>query len=78
MTARALVALALVAVPRPALACATCIGSAFGDRGFNWAFVLLMLTPLAVAAVVAGVLACVLGRRPNPVHPASSTEYRSC
>ena len=53
---RALSAVAVIAAPRAAWACAVCLDSAFGDRGFNWAFVALMLTPFAVAAALAGVL----------------------
>ena len=29
--------------PRLAAACATCVSSAYGDRGFNWAYLLLIL-----------------------------------
>ena len=64
MTARALLALALIAAPRTAAACTVCLDSAFGDRGFNWAFVGLMLTPFAVAAALGGVLTRALRRRP--------------
>lgn len=41
----------------PALACATCIDSAYGDRGFNRAFVGLMLAPFAVAGGLGAMLA---------------------
>lgn len=64
MTARALVALALTLLPRSAAACAVCLDSAFGNRSFNWAFVLFMLTPFAVAAGLGVALARrVLGSR---------------
>ncbi len=56
MILRVLVSLALAVTPTPAAACAVCLDSAFGDRGFNAAFVALMLTPFAVAAAVGGVL----------------------
>lgn len=56
MTGRALIAAALALVPAPAAACAVCLTSAFGDRSFNWAFVLLMLMPFALAAGIGGVL----------------------
>ncbi len=36
-------------VPAPAAACAVCLTSAYGDRSFNWAFVVLMLMPFVVA-----------------------------
>lgn len=79
MTARALLALALTLAPRTAAACAVCLDSAFGDRGFNWAFVALMLTPFAVAAALAGVLARALRRRPvDDSESVSSTEVSSC
>lgn len=74
---RALSALSVIAVPRAAWACAVCLDSAFGDRGFHWAFVALMLTPFAVAAALGGVLACALRRRPAD-DAVSSTEAPSC
>lgn len=79
MTARALVALALALAPRPAAACAVCLDSAFGDQGFNWAFVALMLTPFAVAAGFVGVLVRALRQRHvDDAKSASSTEGSSC
>ena len=39
------------------LACATCIASPFGDRTYNWPYLLLILLPFVVAAVIGGVLA---------------------
>ena len=55
MTRAILAVLALV--PAIAEACATCLDSAYGDRSFNRAFALFMLTPFAVAGALAGVLA---------------------
>ena len=79
MTVRAILTLALIAAPRTAAACAVCLGSAFGDRGFNWAFVALMLTPLAVALALGGILVRALRRRPaDDVESVSSTEVHSC
>ena len=52
-----LVFLVVLAAPRVALACATCVSSAYGDRTFNWAFLGLILMPFVVGAGVAGVLA---------------------
>ena len=79
MTARALVALSVIAAPQTAAACAVCLDSAFGDRGFNWAFVALMLTPFAVALALGGILTRALRRRPaDDVESASSTEVHSC
>jgi hypothetical protein len=50
-----LVALALLLVPAPAWACATCIGSAYGDRTFNWAYFGLLLMPFVVGVGIAAV-----------------------
>ena len=63
MSAPVLAALALAVLPTAVEACATCLDSAYGNRSFNVAFVLFMLTPFAVAAALAGVLARLLGRR---------------
>jgi len=54
---RALVALILTLCPHVASACAVCLDSAYGNRGFSLAFVGLMLAPFAVAAGFAGILA---------------------
>ena len=51
----------LALVPTVAEACAVCVDSAYGDRSFNWAFVLFMLAPFVVAATLAGVLAWLHG-----------------
>jgi hypothetical protein len=56
-------ALTLVLLPTMVEACAVCLDSAYGDRSFNWAFALFMVTPLAVACGLAGVLARQLGVR---------------
>jgi hypothetical protein len=54
---RATAALVLVLLPTLAEACATCIGSPFGDRTYNWPYLGLILLPFVVMAVVGGVLA---------------------
>lgn len=56
MILRVLASFAIALTPTRATACAVCLDSAFGDRGFNAAFVALMLTPFAVVAGVGGVL----------------------
>jgi len=56
-------AFTLALLPTMVEACAVCLDSAYGDRSFNWAFALFMLTPFAVAAALAGVLARQLGVR---------------
>jgi hypothetical protein len=48
-----------------ALACAVCIGSAFGDRSYTWPYLGLILMPFVVAAAVIGVLAWHFGWRPR-------------
>ena len=64
MTRSAIATLTLALVPTMAEACAVCLDSAYGDRSFNRAFALFMLTPFAVAAALVGVLARQLrGRR---------------
>jgi hypothetical protein len=64
MTARALLAAAVLLDPGLAAACAVCLDSAYGNRGFSTAFVGLMLAPFAVVAAFAGILwSFVRGRR---------------
>ena len=62
---RAILGLSLALCPGVASACAVCLDSAYGDRGFNAAFVGLMLAPFAVVGGFAGVIAWsyVRGRR---------------
>jgi hypothetical protein len=54
-----------VLTPRLAAACASCVASAYGDRGFNWAYILLLALPFGVLSVIAGVLAWSAGYRPG-------------
>ena len=66
---RLLPVLALVLMPDLAAACAACIDSAYGNRGFSWPFVGLMLAPFAVVAALAGIFVyggARLRRRPRP------------
>ena len=49
--------LVVLLAPRAALACATCVASAYGDRTFNWAFLGLILMPFVVGSGIAGVFA---------------------
>lgn len=63
MTRPIIAALTLALVPTMVEACAVCLDSAYGDRSFNRAFALFMLTPFAVAAALAGLLARQLGVR---------------
>jgi cytochrome bd-type quinol oxidase subunit 1 len=57
-------ALALLAMPRVALACATCIASPFGDRTYNWAHLGLLALPFVLIAVVVGIFVYHAGYRP--------------
>jgi hypothetical protein len=58
---RALIVLALALLPSAVEACASCVSSAFGDRTYNWPYLVLILVPFAVAAVLGGVMARVSG-----------------
>jgi hypothetical protein len=63
---RSLAAVVLVlGLPRSGAACAVCIGSAFGDRGYTWPYIGLILMPFIVVAAIVGVLAWQLGWRPR-------------
>jgi len=59
-----LVALAALA-PQLAAACASCVASAYGDRGFNWAYIMLLVLPFGVLCAIATVLAWSAGYRPG-------------
>ena len=73
---RPLLVLALALVPDLAWACAPCLDSAWGNRGFNWAFVGLMLAPFAVLAGLAGVFAWGYARKPRrPRAPRAHTGF---
>ena len=74
-----LAALALAVLPTAVEACAACLDSAYGNRSFNWAFAVFMLTPFAVAAALAGVLARQLrGRRAaSPAGRANESSERA-
>lgn len=64
--ARALpVVLGVLLVPAAALACPTCVSSAFGDRTYNWAYVGLLVMPFVLTAVVGAILAWSAGVRPR-------------
>jgi len=56
----------LALTPDLAAACATCLDSAWGDRGFGWPFVVLMLAPFAVVLGLVAVLAWGRRRQPRP------------
>jgi hypothetical protein len=79
---RALAALVIALAPAVAEACATCIGSPFGDRTYNWPYLGLILLPFAVAVVIGGVLARASGvtvstlrrRVSRRFHPAARQE----
>jgi hypothetical protein len=59
-----LLAAVVTLAPQLAAACASCVASAYGDRGFNWAYILLLVLPFGVLSAIAGVLAWSAGYRP--------------
>jgi hypothetical protein len=60
-----LAVLVLAATPAPALACATCIASPFGDRTYGWAQLGLLTLPFVLLAVVVGLFAYHAGYAPR-------------
>jgi hypothetical protein len=58
-----LVALGAVLTPAAALACPTCVSSAFGDRTYNWAYLGLLVMPFVLTAVVGAIVAWSAGAR---------------
>lgn len=57
--------LAVLLAPAAALACATCVSSAFGDRTYNWAYLGLLVMPFLLTAVVGAIVAWSAGVRPR-------------
>jgi hypothetical protein len=58
---------AVLAAPRMAAACATCISSGFGDRSFTWAYLGLILMPFLVAVAIVATLGWYAGWRPQDI-----------
>jgi hypothetical protein len=58
---------ATAAVPRAAVACATCVSSGFGDRTYTWAYLGLLLMPFVVAVAIVATLAWYAGWRAQHV-----------
>jgi len=56
-------ALGALLVPAAALACPTCVSSAFGDRTYNWAYLGLLVMPFLLTAVVGAIVAWSAGVR---------------
>lgn len=63
MTRRALAIIVLALHPDVAMACATCLDSAYGNRSFNGAFVGMLLAPLLVAGGLLGAIAWICRRQ---------------
>jgi len=63
-----IVGLAAMLAPRAALACATCIGSPFGQTS-NWPYLGLILLPFGLIVTIAGILGycAYLGAREDPL-----------
>jgi hypothetical protein len=57
--------LAALAMPGRAVACAVCLGNAFGDRSYTWPYLGLILMPFIVAGGIVGAVAWQLGWRPR-------------
>jgi hypothetical protein len=66
---RAALTLALLLLPAAAEACASCISSPFGDRTYNWPYLVLILPPFALLAVIGGVMIRVTGARFSDLRP---------
>jgi hypothetical protein len=49
-------ALAFMLVPELALACASCLSSAYGDRTYKWPYLALIVVPFIVAGAIGTVL----------------------
>jgi predicted permease len=62
-TVASVVLAATALAPQIAAACASCVASAYGDRGFNWAYIVLLVLPFAVLSAVGIVLAWSAGYR---------------
>ena len=58
---RAAVTLALLVIPAVAEACASCISSPFGDRNYNWPYLVLILVPFVVGVTIAATMMRVTG-----------------
>ena len=79
---RILLASALTLVPGLAAACPTCVSSAFGDRTYNWPYLVLILVPFALGTVIVTVFMRVTGTTVTVlwrslmrhVHPAARQE----
>ena len=82
---RVALALCLLSVPALAEACASCISSAYGDRTYNWPYLVLIVVPFVVTAVIGGILVRVTGVGVSDLrqwltrvfHPAASEEERT-
>ena len=81
---RAPVLAALVLTPTPALACATCISTPFGDQSYTWPYLGLILLPFGLIVAIAGIFGYLgvkarlgrLGEGPATACGAHSTGYR--
>jgi hypothetical protein len=60
-----------VLTPTPALACATCISSPFGDQTSTWPYLGLILLPFGLIVAIAGILGY-LSLKERLLRPSSS------
>jgi hypothetical protein len=77
MIARGLLVIALLLAPEAALACPTCVSSAFGDRSFNWAYLGLIAAPFLLTGTIGGILAWSAGYRPRAITKAFTDRRRT-
>jgi hypothetical protein len=63
-------------LPGHAAACAVCLGSAFGDRGYTWPYIGLILLPFFVGGAVLGAVAWQSGLRPRDLAARASAMLR--
>ena len=82
---RVAIALATILVPALAEACASCISSAFGDRTYNWPYLVLILVPFVLGGAIVAVFVRVTGTTVADVrkflaqifHPVARQEERT-
>jgi len=67
--------LAMLLTPSVARACATCIASPFGDRTYNWGYLVLLALPFVLIAVVVGIFAYHAGYGPRTVARRLATRF---
>jgi len=70
-------AMLVAASASPALACASCLASGYGDRTFNIAYLWMFVVPFAIMLTIGGIFAWHAGwrlRLPRPLLPSQRTK----